>query len=65
MKLTKELFESLEKERSIAQDRATMAECAINALQELCDHAWVESPAHGYPSDYYCGICNVSKETAQ
>lgn len=65
MKLTKELFESLEKERSIAQERALMAECALNALEELCDHEWVESPNHGYPSDYHCGICNKIKETAQ
>jgi len=62
MKLKRKLFESLEAERKKAQDTALMAECAIHALRELCDHDWVEDICHGYGEDPpQCAICGKIK----
>lgn len=62
MKLDKELFENLNKEKDAANERAFLAERAINALQELCEHRWQQDSAHGYPEGPpVCEICGKEK----
>lgn len=64
MKLKKNLFDQLNAEMQEAQDRQLMAECAINALQELCNHEWKQEQNHGFPDDSpYCKICGFVKTT--
>lgn len=60
MIFNKELFEKLNKEKDAANNRAFLAECAINALQELCDHNWLDDPTHGFTNDpRRCEICGA------
>lgn len=62
MKLKKKLFDRLQNEMMEAKDKEMMAQCAINALQELCDHKWKHDVTHGYPGDdTVCEICGKEK----
>lgn len=65
MKLDKEIFEKLNAERQKHIHKVFAIDRAYNALQELCEHKWVEEEIHGYTGHVYCVVCGKDYEKTE
>lgn len=62
MKIDKKFFEELEAASKNAEIAAFNFRVAIDALQNVCEHQWVQSENHGFADDLpYCEICGFTE----
>jgi len=61
MEFTKEMTQSLLKERARLKMEQTKIEKALKALQDLCEHEWISDSYDSHKKYYVCGVCEKTE----
>ncbi|ADX66853.1 hypothetical protein [Weeksella virosa] len=62
MKLDSKLFKKLQGEKKKADAHAFNVDLAIQTLQNICDHVWIDDSLAGQYEPLYCKVCGKEKE---